>query len=309
MNGAMQCVATVAVPVPARACERSIDAGPRRAGEPLVPHAIARLATRALWEELAVFPKPGLVSLRDAGAHSDMDASTFVRSLFALRGHFRALAAAGARAAPFEQLRALGQRAEQAMLRATGGVNTHRGAIFALGLLGAASALASGRGERLTDDTLRATLFDAWGAALARPVSLNSLPSHGMHVSARYGATGARGEARAGFPSVFDVALPALRAGRRQGLDARRVRLAAFFALLENVDDTNILYRGGVAGLEHVRRSVQGFQAAGGVGAADGMARAERLHRDFAARGLSPGGCADLLASALLVDAVQAAAA
>jgi len=309
MNGAMQCVATVAVPVPAHACERSIDAGPRRAGEPLVPHAIARLATRALWEELAVFPKPGLVSLRDAGAHSDMDASTFVRSLFALRGYFRAIAAAGARAAPFEQLRTLGQRAERAMLLATGGVNTHRGAIFALGLLGAASALASARRERLTDGAVRATLIDAWGADLAFPVPVHSSPSHGTHVSTRYGATGARGEARAGFPSVFEVALPALRAARRQGLDARRVRLAAFYALLENVDDTNILYRGGVAGLVHVRRSAQAFQAAGGVGAADGIARAERMHLDFVARGLSPGGCADLLASALLVDALQTAVA
>jgi triphosphoribosyl-dephospho-CoA synthase len=289
--------------------ERSVEGAPGRTEATIAPHAIARLATRALWDELALFPKPGLVSLRDAGAHCDMDASTFVRSLFALRGHFRAIAAAGARAAPFDQLRILGQRAEQAMLRATGGVNTHRGAIFALGLLGAASALTSARRERLTDGTLRATLIEAWGGALACRLPPHSSPSHGTHVSGRYGATGARGEARAGFPSVFEVALPALRAARREGLDARRSRLAAFFALLENVDDTNILYRGGIAGLEHVRRSARAFRAAGGVGAAEGMERAERIHRDFAARRLSPGGCADLLASALLVDAVQAAAA
>jgi len=300
---------TVAVPALSRASELSSEAAPRRASEPLTPHAIARLATRALWAELALFPKPGLVSLRDAGAHSDMDASTFVRSLFTLRGHFRAIAAAGACAAPFEQLRTLGQRAERAMLRATGGVNTHRGAIFAVGLLSAASALASARRERLTDGALRSTLIDAWGADLACPVPHHSPPSHGAHVSTRYGATGARGEARAGFPSVFEVALPALRAARGQGLDARRATLAAFFALLENVDDTNILYRGGIAGLEHVRGSARAFHAAGGVGADDGIARADRMHLDFVARGLSPGGCADLLASALLVDALQTAVA
>ena len=65
----------------------------------LSARAIARLATRALWDELALAPKPGLVSLSDNGAHDDMDAGTFVRSLFALRRHFGALDAAGARAA------------------------------------------------------------------------------------------------------------------------------------------------------------------------------------------------------------------
>src|SRR5436190_3340729 len=132
----------------------------------LGPRVIARFATRALWDELALYPKPGLVSLGDSGSHADMDASTFVRSLFALRGHFRAMAAAGACAAPFSELRDLGLRAEAAMLFATGGVNTHRGAIFALGLLGAAAASTSVRGEKLTDGSLRSTLTNTWGAAL-----------------------------------------------------------------------------------------------------------------------------------------------
>ena len=129
-----------------------------------------------------------------------------------------------------------------------------------------------------------------------------------MQVAERYGGGGARGEARAGFPSVFEVALPALREARRRGRDVRRARLAAFFSLLENVEDTNILYRGGSAGLGYVRRSAQEFRAQGGVDAPDGIAHAEEIHRDFVVRGLSPGGCADLLASALFVDAMQAAA-
>jgi triphosphoribosyl-dephospho-CoA synthase len=129
-----------------------------------------------------------------------------------------------------------------------------------------------------------------------------------MRVAARYGARGARGEASAGFPSVFEVALPALREARQRGRDVRHARLAAFFALLENVEDTNVLYRGGTAGLEYIRRSARNFRASGGVEAHDAIARAEQIHRDFVVRGLSPGGCADLLASALFVDAVQSAA-
>ena len=274
----------------------------------LVPHRIAQLATRALWDELALYPKPGLVSLRDAGSHTDMDASTFVRSLFALRDHFRAISAAGASAAPLSELRRLGLRAEEAMLAATGGVNTHRGAIFALGLLGAALARTSVCGDDLTDDAVRSTLKNVWNAALEKPVPPHASMSHGMQAAARYGAPGAHGEALAGFPSVFEVAIPALREAHRRGLDARRARLAAFFALLESVEDTNTLYRGGTAGLEYVHRSAREFLATGGVDAPDGIARAERIHRDFVVRGLSPGGCADLLASALFVDAAQVGA-
>src|SRR5215218_8925909 len=75
-EAAMREVKTGAALAPSRDSDRSVEAEPSRAGATLVPHAIARLATRALWDELALFPKPGLISLRDAGAHSDMDAST-----------------------------------------------------------------------------------------------------------------------------------------------------------------------------------------------------------------------------------------
>ena len=281
------------------------DSVPRKpTRSPLAPRAIARHITLALWNELALYPKPGLVSLRDAGAHGDMDANTFVRSLFALRHQFTAIAAAGSCGAPFAELRDLGIRAEVAMLAATEGVNTHRGAIFALGLLGASAALAGARGDSLTDDTLRSTLVIQWGAALrAFPPAT---ASHGTRMAERYGASGARGEAIAGFPAVFDVALPALRAARWGGCDVRRTRLAAFFALLQNVGDTNVLHRGGRAGLIYVRDSARAFDAAGGVDAPDALERAEAIHRNFIARGLSPGGCADLLAATLLVDALQA---
>jgi len=273
----------------------------------LASRVIARIATRALWDELALYPKPGLVSLHDTGAHADMDASTFVRSLFALRKHFRAIAAAGASAAPFDELRILGQRAEAAMLRATGGVNTHRGALFILGLLGAAAALLGVRGRTPTDEHLRSALRATWCAALREPVPSGEPPSHGMEVAKRYGALGARGEAADAFPSVFEVALPALRDARRRGVDARRTRIAAFFALLERVEDTNVLYRAGSAGLEYVGASARRFHAAGGCDTADAFVRAAAIHRDFVVRGLSPGGCADLLAAALFVDALQAA--
>ena len=83
--------------------------------------------TLALHDELALAPKPGLVSFADSGSHDDMDAHTFMRSLFALRGYFVRIAELGTRHAPFEALERCGMDAESRMLAATGGVNTHRG--------------------------------------------------------------------------------------------------------------------------------------------------------------------------------------
>lgn len=103
--------------------------------------AIAALAVDCLAMEVAAWPKPGLVSRIDSGSHDDMDAGTFGRSADALRPHLAALAEAGAAGAGLARLRAIGVAAEADMLAATGGVNTHRGAIFGLGLLCAAAGV------------------------------------------------------------------------------------------------------------------------------------------------------------------------
>lgn len=271
-----------------------------------VTRSIGRAAIRSLWEELALYPKPGLVSLRDSGAHGDMDATTFIRSLFATSRYFHEIAIAGASGARFETLRRLGVRAEAAMLAATGGVNTHRGAIFALGLLCAAAARARTRGAALTDRTLRRVLLDQWGNALAAFERIPIQRSHGSIVVRRYGAAGARSEARRAFPAVFDIALPALRGALAHGVSPQRARLAAFFALLGCVDDTNVLHRCGAEGLAFARQRAREFRERGGVSAHDALIRAEEIHREFVAARLSPGGCADLLAATLFVNTVTA---
>ena len=266
---------------------------------------LGTLATRALFDELALYPKPGLVSLRDAGAHRDMDGSTFVRSLFALRRYFFHIALAGARGAKFEELRQLGMRAERAMLEATGGINTHRGAIFSMGLLVAGGACTLTLKLRPSDAMLRETLAKLWQDDLRATPPAAAQTSHGAMAAERYGAGGARCEAGAGFPSVFEIALPALRASLARFGDIRRARLCALFALLECVADTNLLYRAGREGLHFVQASAREYRRCGGVAADHDLQRARRLHVAFVERGLSPGGCADLLAAALFVHALQ----
>ncbi|WP_295997571.1 triphosphoribosyl-dephospho-CoA synthase [Rugamonas sp.] len=129
--------------------------------------AIARLAVRSLYVELCLYPKPGLVSLIDSGSHGDMDAATFMRSLFALRHYFRDICLAGMHGAPFAQLKQLGIAAEARMMGASRGVNTHRGAIFSLGLLCAAAGRIHARALPLSAATLRSVMLQHWGAALA----------------------------------------------------------------------------------------------------------------------------------------------
>jgi len=262
---------------------------------------IGRAATAALYDELALHPKPGLVSFVDNGSHADMTAATFLRSLFALRRYFPAIAALGAEDAPLRDLEAAGIAAEARMLAATGGVNTHRGAIFTLGLLCASAGWRVARGLAPDADGVRATLRKRWGEALAgrRPANAGS---HGRRAVLRHGLRGASDEAALGMPVLFEVALPALRAARAGGHGDEPARLQAFFEVLALLDDTNLVHRGGLAGLRHAQRHARAFLAAGGAGRPDARAHALAIHADFVARRLSPGGTADVLAAACLLQ-------
>ena len=266
--------------------------------------ALAHDAVQALHDELAAYPKPGLVSPVDSGSHDDMDHALMARSAEALRQPFVELAAAGRRGLGFDEaLKPLGIAAERRMMAATGGINTHRGAIFCLGLVVAALARAEETAEQLSAEAVRTTLRATWGSALAGHANDAASDSHGGQVRRAMGRDGARREAAAGFPGVFEVALPAYRDGLALGLDANAARVHTLFALMATIDDTTVLYRGGVEGDAFVRESARRFLAAGGCHAADWRPAAEAVHRQFVARRLSAGGCADLLAATLLVAA------
>jgi triphosphoribosyl-dephospho-CoA synthase len=280
----MQCLAERTAP-PAEAA---------RTGE-----TVGLLAARALFAELACFPKPGLVSFRDRGSNRDMDAALFLRSILALRPYFASLARAGYLGEPFESLRRIGVDAEDAMRVATGGVNTHRGAIFSLGLLAAGAGSIASTGGALTAPTLAEAVLGMWGdgiAAHAPPCG-----SHGTRARVRFGASGACGEAARGFPSVVRVGLPALEDAIGRGCDFNSAMTQAFFNILVALDDTNLLHRGGREGLVFARECASLFLSAGGVFAPGWRARALDIHARVVARGLNPGGAGDMLACAAFV--------
>ncbi len=268
------------------------------------PERIGRAATLALYDELALTPKPGLVTLEDAGSHDDMDARTFIRSLTALRPSFIRFAELGAAGAPFDALEHCGLDAEARMYAATAGINTHRGAIFTLGLLCATAGAIVGSGLPIDADRLRRTLVARWGDALARRATgPPRLP--GGFAAQRHGLRGASAEASLGFPALFETALPAWERARARRLTPQRQRLDTLFHVIATLDDCNLAHRGGLAGLRDAQRIASDFLASGGAAHVDGVRRARAIGALFVSRRLSPGGAADLLSAACWFERVR----
>lgn len=265
---------------------------------------IARAALHALHQELSAYPKPGLVSPYDSGSHQDMDAATFMRSLFSLRGYFREIAMAGMLGVGFDDLRRLGIQAESRMLKATNGVNTHRGAIFALGLLAAAAGLLAGVNQPLDGPVLGHVVQQHWGEDILRGAPQTPC-THGTIASRQYGVTGARHEAATGFPHLFGTGLPALEQSLARGADFPAAIIQSFFSLMAVLPDTNLLHRGGAEGLSYAQWAARLFLEKGGVHRSGWREHACVIHREFVAHRLSPGGSADLLAASIFVHRLR----
>lgn len=279
-----------------------VPAPPPLAHDHRSAHALADTAVRALVEEAELTPKPGLVDARGPGAHTDMDLAMMLRSAESLRGAFTGMAAAAQHfTAPTRELRetlaVIGRDGERAMLDATGGVNTHRGAIWALGLLLAAAVIEGPYGLEPAEAIARTA-----GAIAALPDrNAPALDSNGLRAQARYGAPGARGEAVGGFPHAL-LALRTLRTARTGGASEPQARLDALVTVMASLDDTCLLHRGGRAGLATAQRCARAVLAEGGSATPRGRAALDALDLDLGRTGLSPGGSADLLSAALFLD-------
>jgi triphosphoribosyl-dephospho-CoA synthase len=263
---------------------------------------LAELARQALVAEVELTPKPGLVDRRGAGAHSDLSLDLMRQSAAAIAPYFEAMGDA-AQSMPFDrglrtEVAAIGRAAESAMLQATNGSNAHKGAIWILGLL----VTVASRGIDLNP---AAIVQDAAFLARLPDRAQPQLLSHGEMVRARYGATGARGEAFAGFPHVLHVGLPTLRAERNRARTETNSRLWALLNIMARLEDTCVLYRGGTEGLAIVQKGASDALLAGGPGSVAGELAMLRLDQELLIRNISPGGAADLLAATLFLDALE----
>ncbi len=270
-------------------------------GPGAVADRIGRHAIQALYREVALSPKPGLVSPVDSGSHADMDFTTFIRSLNALRHYFPEITRQGMAGPDYAQLQPHGIAAEQQMLRATAGINTHRGAIFNLGLLCAAAGAQWASDGYCTPEHTCRLVAARWGKDILASAGAAG-NSHGARVHHQYGSGGARAEAAAGFPSAIDIGLPVYRNTLDATRSPQKAAVQCFFALMAELEDTNLLWRGGRQGLRFARQAARAFLANGGVHAANWGAEAQAMHAAFIERRLSPGGAADLLGVVLFLE-------
>ena len=252
---------------------------------------MAYLAERALRLELNTPLKPGLVGSDSCGAHKDMDYALMQKGIAALRPYWSRMAKASV--PPLLQM--IGIEAEKAMKKATGGVNTHRGAIFALGL----ALNARGMEVAVSEEVMQKRLCEIAQAILCNSLVDNALHStHGEQAVQQYGVKGARAMAAEGYKDLWADWLPYYRDFSTPLCSAQNDRTQrTLLRIMSTLDDTCVIHRVGYERAQEVKREAADVLMAEGNMLQDLCVR-------YAAEGISPGGAADMLALTILIDSL-----
>ncbi len=263
-------------------------------------------ACMAMKDEVDATPKPGLVDQSNNGAHTDMDHGTFIESIKALKPYFKEIAAysvcwKGSPEALFSAIRPIGRRAEDAMLKATGGVNTHKGQIFSLGLAIGAGSYLKRRGEASPESISTLISFMAKGLPYAELKRNTEATTHGERMYDAYGVTGIRGEAERGFPAAFHVGLPVYKEALASGIDENRAMVKTLVAIMAGLEDSNVYRRGGSYSAVWVKKTAMTIIADLGNFNDPELSRLKEFDREMIRRNLSPGGAADMLALTVFI--------
>lgn len=268
---------TIEQPVTATEVRALLDEGRFKEASALTPvstwpYLLAELAERALRMELDTPMKPGLVGPDSVGAHKDMDYDVMRKGIAAIRPFFPQMALAGTP----EELRQLGIDAEAAMLAATGGVNTHRGAIFALGL-----------------------------ALYRHPIGETAAQlDNGSSKRRGAGVRGAMQMAKDGYKELFEDWLPYYAGVKADAYGLQKTLLR----IMATLDDTCVIHRAGYARAQEIKAEASAlaehFAEEGGPSTGSGTASLKAMCERYAAEGISPGGAADMLALTILIDSI-----
>ncbi|MHA1463319.1 MAG: triphosphoribosyl-dephospho-CoA synthase [Candidatus Heimdallarchaeota archaeon] len=266
--------------------------------------------TKAILLEAICTPKPGLVDRNNSGAHKDMDLSSFMLSSATI-SHFMVIAAQiaidhrGELIDLLPKLRSVGLSAEEEMLLATKNVNTQKGLVFS-GMIIAASAgyiavreTGSLKINRILSVVQEITKGIVERELIRMPKDEEKITS-GEWIFLDVGITGIRGEAEKGFPNA-DAAYQVIKKALDSGFDLERGMIMALLFLMTRVDDTNILSRHGSEVLTWVRQEANNLVLSEDAYSDEWLERARDLDAEFINQNISPGGCADLLAVALML--------
>lgn len=265
---------------------------------------VASFAVEALLAEVNLTPKPALVDRRGSGAHDDLTLALMQRSAQSLHSMFMEMAQAAIDHGILNQslretIGQIGRDGEQTMLEATSGVNTHRGAIWALGLLVTAAGYLHVKQQRFSARHLCQIAGKI--ACIHDRFSQTNVPSHGQMVKQKYGAHGAKYQAQQGFPAILNHGLPQLLESRARGGNEEFAQLDALLAMMSVLDDTCVLYRAGEAGLYRMQQGASEVLTLGGVATFAGRRKLYQLEKELLSVRASAGGAADLLAATILI--------
>lgn len=281
----------------------------------LSPDEIGRLAVMALLGEVWASPKPGLVDRENTGAHKDMTYQNFVDSAHALQHCFTRCAQAGAAFSAANslddqphsddlpqlaaKLRSIGLAGEAAMYQATGGVNTHKGSIFSMGILCAAAA-AVPLHQMEHAETLKSLQSTAASIAAELLADDSAEQTNEKRVLQQTGTGGIRAEAGSGFDTAFSVGLPSLITALEAGRNTNDAMVYTLLRIIHATEDSNLVHRGGVEGMDFAKEEARKLTEGGP--AAMNLTAVRETDRKFIEKNLSPGGSADLLALTLFLS-------
>lgn len=266
--------------------------------------------TKAILLEVTCTPKPGLVDRNNSGAHKDMDIYTFMISSATI-SHYMAIAAQiaidhrGELKDLLPKLRSLGLSAEEEMLLCTNNINTQKGLIFSGMLIACAAGYISARetGNLKVNRILSIVQEITNGIVERELIHLDKNQEKvtaGEWIFLDLGVTGIRGEAEKGFPNA-DTALQVIQKALSMDVSLERGMIMALLFLMTRVDDTNILSRHGSEVLTWVRKEANNLVLSEDTYTDEWLERVEAFDQELIAQNISPGGCADLLAVALML--------
>lgn len=270
----------------------------------------ASLACRALLYEVCTTPKPGLVDRANSGSHRDMDIFTFMNSASALWPYFETCTRIGKETASlpaaetFSRIRREGQTAEKNMLSATKGINTHKGAIFSVGILCASLGRLPAEQWKCSDYILDECASMTKGIVSSDFAGLTeeNAVTVGQKLYLHYNITGVRGQMEAGLPAVRYAGLPTLKEGIARGLSINDAGCAALLSLMCAATDTNMIARSNLSTQQETVAQIRKLLERSPYPDPQTL---EQLDRMFIEKNLSPGGSADLLAICYLLYFLQ----
>ncbi|SHE87525.1 triphosphoribosyl-dephospho-CoA synthase CitG [Caloramator proteoclasticus] len=271
---------------------------------------ISQIALEATLLEVSTHPKPGLVTPFSNGSHKDMSYVTFMKSASYIAPYFSEFINIGIIYSEniLDKLRPIGLIAEKDMFYATDGVNTHKGLIFLLGVICAGCGVLFRENKAINRISISKIVSEITEGIVER--ELNNYDekkgmTNGQRIYKKYGLTGIRGEVEGGLKSIIDYALPTFEKYNKR-LSINDTLVNTLLSLMTVVDDTTVVHRTSIEGLNFVKKHSKIALELGGMATKEGVDYIENLDRKFKERNISPGGCADLLAATYMIYKIEA---